>query len=421
MIRRQPQDVASPSRFGARTPITRTSAALALGPSAAGRSPAAASVQAQNALIQNFAPYLDQGGPMYAGASVIAFAAAATPKDVYILRDLLDMGTDPVLGLVNPKSPLRGYAAIGLGLYMANGGASKIEARPLGTVQVGVDAGLPDYLDLNETLALRYANKQESQDLRAACALALGLSGDPANVQRLLKGAERIDRRDELLLGYTALALAMLNERSAVNAAGPLVSAGATTLDADAVATRGLGQPYPAPAARGAAPAAEPSLFAPPPVPQNGVGLMNALGRRAALLGLSLLNDPRSEAILTGAWSRDRATVQDVARAMQWCHAYKPAGALAQVVARGRKGAAEAAMSLGWVFDTDRPSRLSRLVIGNNYHAPQADWSDRPGGSEYMIRNFPRVGDSFLYSTPVGGDPVRPRPTSPTTRRSTKP
>jgi hypothetical protein len=331
------------------------------------------------------------------------------------------MGTDPTfVGMVHPKSPLRGYAALGLGLYLANGGASKIETRPIGAVTVGVDPGLPDFIDLNETLALRYTNRQESSELRAACALALGLSGDPANVQRLLKGAERIDRRDELLLGYTALALAMLNERSAVNAAGPLVSGGATTLDADAVATRGLGQPYPAPAVRGAAPAAEPSPFAPPPIPQNGVGLMNALGRRAALLGLSLLSDPRSEAILTGAWARDRATVQDVARAMQWCHAYKPAGALAQVVARGRKGAAEAAMSLGWVFDTDRPSRLSRLVIGNNYHAPQADWSDQPGGSEYMIRNFPRVGDSFLYSTPVGGDPARPRPASPTTRRSTR-
>ena len=105
---------------------------------------------------------------------------------------------------------------------------------------------------------------------------------------------------------------------------------------------------------------------------------------------------------------------------MGWRHDYQAADALAQIVARDQKGAVEAAASLGWVFDPDRPSRLNRLVAGNNYHEPQADWSDAPVGTPYMVRNFPRVADLFLYKHPLGGQPVpatRHHPTTPATRR----
>lgn len=420
LVRRQQQQQADSSRGSGWKQVDRLSATLALGPGESGRAPAAGNPRVQNALIQNFAPYLNQGGPIFGGASVIAFAASAAPKDVLLLRALLDMGTDPIFtGMVNPRSPLRGYAAIGIGLYLANGGVAKIETRPIGSVQIGIDPGLPDYIDLNETLAQRFSNRQEMPDLRAACALALGLSGDPANAQRLLKGAATINRNDELLLGYTSLALAMLKDPSAFNAAGPLVSGGASKLDPDAIATRGVGHLWAAPSTPKTA-GVEPSPFDAPAVPQTGAGMMGVLGRRAALLALSILDDPKSEAVLAGAWGRDEASVQDVARAMGWCKAYKPAAGLAQIVERDQKGAVEAAMSLGWVFDPDHPSRLSKLVVGNNYHEPQADWVEGLGSS-WMVRNFPRVADSYLYSTALGGQPIAVHRVKPATRRTTTP
>jgi hypothetical protein len=68
------------------SPVARVSAALALGPSETGRSLAAGNARVQNALIQNFAPYLNQGGPIYGGASLIAFASGVSARDVTILR-----------------------------------------------------------------------------------------------------------------------------------------------------------------------------------------------------------------------------------------------------------------------------------------------------------------------------------------------
>jgi hypothetical protein len=92
---------------------------------------------------------------------------------------------------------------------------------------------------------------------------------------------------------------------------------------------------------------------------------------------------------------------------MNWCRVYRPADALSDVLARDQKGAVEAAVTLGWVFDPDRPSRLSRLVIGNNYHQWQADYVEaNGGGSAVMLRNYPRLGDVYLYGGPVGGKPV---------------
>jgi hypothetical protein len=385
-------------------PRVSASLALGMGPEN-GKAIASGSVLARNALLRNFSAFLDQGGPAYSGASIVSFALATAERDAYLLRNVLDMGTDPFIGLVNPKSPMRGFAALGLGLYMAGGGPSRIATRPIGGVATpGFDLNLPDYLDINETLAQRYNNVQESPDLRAACALALGLSGDPANVRRLLEGANKIGRNDQLLLGYTTLALGLLGEKSAMNAAGPMLGAAAGKIDVEAVATRGVAQPG-APAARGAAAAA--ATTAPAweevRVPQGGPALMAAFGRRAALAGVAMLGDPKSEAMFAGAWARDGATVQDVARVIGWTKAYRLADPLSELVARDKKGAAEAAMSLGWVFDTDRPSRLSRLVTGNNYHQPQADYAPGVPASPVMLRDYPRVADLLLYSTPVGG------------------
>lgn len=398
--------------IASRSSFARVSAALALGMNDTGHSLASSSIQAQNALILNFASYLDQGGPIYAGASLVSFSTATAENEIYVVRDILDMGTDPTVGLVNPRSPLRGFAALGLGLYMANGGPSKIATRPIGGVApVGFDQSLPDYLDLNETLALRYTNRQESSELRAACALALGLSGDPANAQRLLKGAQSINPRDELLMGYTTLALGLLHERSLLNAAAPLTAGSFTKIDVQAVAARGIGQLWATPGIRRAS-ATGPSdaeLFEAPAVPQSGPGAAGVIGRRAALLGIAFLDDPRSETLLAGAWARDRSTVQDVARAMSWCHTSKLAEPLAQLIDLDKKGAPEAAMTLGWIFDPDHPSRLNRLVSGNNYHQPQTDYVPLPGGSIFMLRNYPRVADLYLYSSPFGGHVLPPR------------
>ncbi|HZZ45000.1 MAG TPA: HEAT repeat domain-containing protein [Tepidisphaeraceae bacterium] len=389
----------APSPIGARTPGLRVSAAIALAYPDSPRPLAAASVQSRNGLVQNFATYLDQAGPSYGGASIIAFARASADRDILIVRDILDMGTDPTITLVNPRSPLRGYAALGLGLYIARGGTAKIETHPVGSFTTTYDQTLPDYIDLNDTLYQRFVNQRESSELRAACALALGLSGNPANAQRLLQGAAKINRGDDLLLGYTCLALGLLHDPTLLNAATPLVSAGINKLDVQTASTRG----FPSSSLS----RLTPSLFDPPALPQTGPATFSILGRRAALLGISLLDDPaHTTPILLGAWPHDAATWQDAARALGWSHAYTAADPLIQLVDLDKQAAPEAAASLGWLFDPDHPSHLARMVIGNNYHQPQSDWIDLPTGSTNLIRNFPRLADLYLYSSSIGGHPI---------------
>jgi hypothetical protein len=191
----------------------------------------------------------------------------------------------------------------------------------------------------------------------------------------------------------------MLGDKQAVAAAGNFLGANGK-IDVDTIAARGFpGRP-----------ADDPLMT--PPVPQSGPQMMSIIGRRAAILGLAVLKDPSASGALVTAWTKDRSLAPEAARAMGWCGVYEPATSFAELVKRGQKGSVEAAQSLGWMFDPGRPSKLSRLAIGNNYHEEQVDFTEanrKPG----MVRNFFRLGDYYLFSTPLGGAPVgtvAPRP-----------
>jgi HEAT repeat protein len=116
------------------------------------------------------------------------------------------------------ESPLRGFAAIGLGLY----------ARPYNSPQGST--GRPDYEKALELLQQRLTDEREKLEVRAACAIALGLAGRTVSLKTLIGGYESFDEASPLLGGYVLLARAMLGDRNLID---PVSSAIARKHDRD--------------------------------------------------------------------------------------------------------------------------------------------------------------------------------------------
>jgi hypothetical protein len=102
------------------------------------------------------------------------------------------------------ESPLRGFAAIGLGLY------ARLYNSPQG------QADRPDYEKALELLQQRLADEREKLEVRAACAIALGLAGRTVSLKTLIGGYESFDETSPLLGGYALLARAMLGDRNLI-------------------------------------------------------------------------------------------------------------------------------------------------------------------------------------------------------------
>lgn len=112
---------------------------------------------------------------------------------------------------VELSSPLRGTAALALGLY----------ARPEETPQ-----GLRDRPDTDrvlELLAQRLTDHNETQEVRAAAAMGLGLSLRTAALRPLVIAGAGLDRDEVILQGYVVLAMGLLGHQDAMPAAVHLI------------------------------------------------------------------------------------------------------------------------------------------------------------------------------------------------------
>jgi HEAT repeats len=308
------------------------------------------------------------GGDYYRGAVLLSLVPMAQREDERVFEDALDGRTrvndtnatahsgrremTRERDFNRRKDPIRGHAAIAMGMYLHRFGGEVAEQKAVPIrYQHESDRANRRFLDkLERTLA----DKRESADVRAAAAMGLAFSGHGEAAGMIAGALEAVDPDDLMVIGYGTLAMALLgDERAAVPAARYLKQ-----LDE----------------ARGEE--AFSTLYS----------TQDVLGLRAMVLTLGLFADSEDGPVLAGVWGADPWLSLESARVLSWLEddslAQRLTGLLSEDPAKPE--AVLAAMGLGELFDSSRPSRFSRLSAGSNYTLRYSDVvrivSSRSGG-----------------------------------------
>jgi HEAT repeat protein len=290
--------------------ILRASAAIALGHF---RDPAATKALADSLAFRDDGYVQTFKGFAMMSLAEIGDPAALPPLMAYLGRAHPGgkVKSVPELG-----SPLRGFAALALGLY------SRPRAAPL---QAGDPA---DYDKVCLALAERLADTDEELEVRTACAMGLGLTGRTENLRYLQKASDTVRTTDDLLGGYVLLARAMLGDRNILPLAKRYLDVAREKKD-----TGGI------------------------------------LARRAAVLGLAMLDSQDAIPTLLEAWHLTYYVNREVAVALGLLAAYNVTDPLARLLESSPNALEQAfaARCLGELFLEERPYRLRWLLNGNNY------------------------------------------------------
>ncbi len=240
----------------------------------------------------------------------------ALPALVELLRPTAPRGV--LISKGKLRSPLRGFAALALGLY----------ARPIETPSSEGVVNRKGYDKIALLLAKILVDVKEKQDFRAACALALGLSGRTENLKYLQSAGKKIGKRDDILIGYVMLARGMLGDKTILKPAEKFLTMSNNRTD------------------------------------RNGV-----LGRRAAVLGLGLTKSREAIPVLANCWSLGYHVNRETALAMSLCQGFGATERLVKAMTEAPKPKARAlaARCLGQLYSRERPSRLARLSNDSNY------------------------------------------------------
>lgn len=231
--------------------------------------------------------------------------------------------TEADLFVRQSDNDVRGYAALATGLLIrrATQGTELNNTRPI-IVERAIEI---------ERLKRRFgvrlmravANDGEPVSYRAACALALGLTGDERYKTELGVELGKLQAGDEAVLGYGLLALAMLGEERVTD-----------------------------PAIR----------YLTRPGQVKGVG--DLLGRRAALRALAVAGQGGE---IARVWGRNRWVSLEAGRTVGWAGQYDAVPAMLNALtSESALWRQTAAASLGRVFEASWPSRLSTLTDGSN-------------------------------------------------------
>ena len=214
------------------------------------------------------------------------------------------------------ESPLRGFAAIALGLY----------ARPYDSPQ-----GQADRLDYDKAIDLlfeRLMDRKEKQELRNACAVALGLTRRTVNLKPLITFNEKLEKDDTLLIGYVLLARAMLGDTNLVK---PVQIVLAWKPHRDQTT--------------------------------------DMLARRAAVLSLGVVGRRDVVPTLTRAWHESHYVNREVILALSLCGAVGVSEQVLPLLNDSENLYERAFMAtiLGELYVAERPPPLSRFLIGSNF------------------------------------------------------
>lgn len=236
------------------------------------------------------------------------------------LADLLDVLSDRDGRRPKPQkaleSPQRGFAALGLGLY----------ARPYESVQ-----GVSDRPEYEKAIALlqdRLTDKREKLEVRAACAVGLGLAGRTASLKTLIVGYTAFDEENPLLSGYALLARAMLGDRNLID---PVTTAMARKPHHDE--------------------------------------MTDLLARRAAVLALGVSGSGEAIPHLVRFWDESYHINREVILALSLCGSEGVSIHVIPVINRpdDRLERAYFAEVTGRILERGAPPILSRCLIGSNF------------------------------------------------------
>ncbi|HEV2294281.1 MAG TPA: HEAT repeat domain-containing protein [Tepidisphaeraceae bacterium] len=279
-----------------------------------------------------------------AGTSLMRFLKEDPSRDPYIVMPMgfaimslasypSDQSRDrliPLLGkqdengklrLDGPKdSPLRGFAALALGLY----------AKPYDTPQGPADR--PGYDWAIMTLAERLDDEREDEEVRTACAIALGLTQRTSVLPVLHRISTRMQERnrraDSALHGFVLLGRSLAGDTNVVEPAAKFL------LDRE-----------------------------------DDTSASGILSRRAAVLALGVTRSPIVVPVLTKAWHLNHYVNREVIVALRLVGAASAANPVLERL-RETKDAAERAymaQALGELLSREQPSALTRLTAWSNY------------------------------------------------------
>ncbi len=273
---------------------------------------------AGQALLKSLQARDDGYNELYKGFAIMSLGQLGDEAAAKYMRDLLNpmLGPGAHKSRENIKSPLRGYAAVALGLY----------CQPVKTPQGPIDR--PGWEELTRLLAERMADVKEEDEVRTAAALALGLAGRTENLRYLIPASTTIEGNNELLAGYAILARGMLGDRNVVAPAQKLLDKGNDRDD-----TSGL------------------------------------LARRAAVLGLALCGSDEALPVLVQAWHLSYFTNRETLLALSLRETYSILDDAVKLLNESPDAweRAFAARCLGEMLMPARPSRLDRILQGGNY------------------------------------------------------
>ncbi|HUU23128.1 MAG TPA: HEAT repeat domain-containing protein, partial [Phycisphaerae bacterium] len=303
----------------------RASAAIALG--------RIGNAAARSALRMALAEKYDEYSDLYKAEAIIALGQLGDVRSVPALLKFLD---GKRVGKTSPdkESPLRGYAALAMGFYARHD--PKKQDRPKSA-------------EICRLLAARLADRGETPEVRAAAALALGLTGRTENLKLLQQATKTLTASDnEVMIGYVLLGRGMLGDSSILEPAGKLLT-----------------------------------------VANDRPDVAGILARRAAVLGLGVLGKQEGIPTLIVAWDLNYYVNREVALAFALCEAYNATDPLVKLLGESDKPLARAfaAQCLGELFAGARPGRISRLTLGSNYTVKNMR----------MIR-FQAIANEFLFA-----------------------
>ena len=249
-------------------------------------------------------------------------------KDDPGVLEKLEEGEEPTeedLFVRQSDNEVRSYAALAAGLLIrrATEGTELHAQRPV-IVERAIEI---ERLKRRFGVRLMRAVADDSQPVsyRAACAMALGLTGDDRYKAELGIELGKLRAGDEAVLGYGLLALSMLGEDRVVDPALRYLTRPGQVLD---------------------------------------VG--DLLGRRAAIRALAVVGELEGDK-LTQLWGRNRWVSLDAAQATAWVGQYDGVPAMLNALQNESPAWRQtAAASLGRVFEASWPSRLSAITEGSN-------------------------------------------------------
>ncbi len=293
-------------------------------------------------------------GDYYRGVALLSLVPMIEPDDETVLFDALDGRTRvfdyesahvPLSdGPVDEREfnrrydPLRGYAAIGMGLYLKHirdtqPAEPDLQRNPVRYEHEAERAQRRMLDQLSRTLE----NQRVLNDLRCAAAIGLALSDEPEAVDLLKQGQNETEIENVMLMGYSTLALALLGDKDAAIPARRYLLELSASRNADGFS--------------------------------NKYDLEQTMGMRVMALALGLIGTEEDASTLIKAWGADPWVSLEIARALNWLEDDSLSESLIELIRKDPDDADAvlAAMSLGELYESNRPSKLSRLVAGCNY------------------------------------------------------